>query len=161
MKVSYAIALGALTVLAAVWGAYFIGPSLQTPRWSVVLLIDDPAAAPSARIQADLARSGYITAQTDRDPIAWLDLRAADGQPFFLVVERPIASDAIQAHIERTGLARRTVFAAHTMGRLALDRPSARPQAPIASDAADVVPTLLRLIGLTPSLPLPGRALAG
>jgi hypothetical protein len=161
MKVSYAIALGAVAILAAVWGLLFVGPSLQTPRWSVVLLIDDPAAAPTAHLQADLARAGYLAALNNGDPIAWLDVRAADGRPFFLVVEMPVASEAVQAHLERTGLARRTVFAAHNRGRLALDQPGARPQAPIASDAADVLPTLLRLIGLTPSLPLPGRALAG
>lgn len=168
-------------------------PGLQAPRWSVVLLIDDREQPPGAAFEEwaqsvrrfarrvpgaeavsldpatddDLARAGYRVADDVADPIGWLDARMRDSQPFFLALYAgrgsDIAFERIRAHLERTGLARRTILAAWTASFFAFDMPGARavPTRARPSDPADIVPTLLRLIGLTPSQPLPGYALAG
>lgn len=192
MRVSVLLSILSVVLLAAVWVAVFLGPGLQAPRWSVVLLIDDAAApgpqlgdwAQNARrfarqtpgtgpvlreswIDDDLVRAGYKVADDIADPIAWLDARMRDEAPFFLALHAGRAGserfEQIAAHLERTGLARRTILAAWTPAYFAFDMPGQRT-APVRdrlSEEADIVPTLLRLIGLTPSLPLPGRALAG
>ena len=168
-------------------------PGLQGPRWSVVLFVDvsgrPPGAAfeewaQSARrfararqeakavlrdaaIDADLAGIGYRVADDVDDPIGWLDARMRDGEPFFLALhvgaDTDITFERIRTHLERTGLARRTILAAWTATFFAFDMPGARavPTRARTSDPADILPTLLRLIGLTPSQPLPGYALAG
>jgi hypothetical protein len=166
---------------------------LQGPRWSVVLLVDESERQPgpgveewaqSARrfaratqgagavlrdpaVDDDLARIGYRVADNVADPIGWLDARMRDGQPFFLVLDagrdQDIAFERVRAHLERTGLARRTILAAWTATCFALDMPGSRTVPALArqSEAADILPTLLRLLGLTPSRPMPGYALAG
>lgn len=161
MKVSSALWIAAVAALAAVWGAMFVAPAFKTPRVSVVLVVDQALAAPIAPVLADLERAGYLLGEAGSDAAAWLDARASDGQPYFLVFDRSVPLDGLQAHLERTGLARRTIFATLKDGQLTLDRPGLRLQTLPAGDAADIAPTLLRLIGITPSLPLPGRALAG
>jgi|GEM_PF-5931389 len=161
MKISNVLWIAGVAVLAAVWGALFVVPAFKTPRVSVVLVVDTARAAPVAPVLADLEQAGYLLGEAGSDAAAWLDARASDGQPFFLVFDRSVPLDGLQAHLERTGLARRTIFAALKDGQLTLDRPGLRLQTLPVRDAADVAPTLLRLIGLTPSLPLPGRALAG
>jgi hypothetical protein len=168
-------------------------PGLHSQPWSVVLLVDDrdlPPAPPfeewaqSVRRFAraspgagavlldpaggdDLAAAGYRVAEDVADPIGWLDARMRDGQPFFLALHvsrgSDIAFERIRAHLERTGLTRRTILATWTATFFAFDMPGARavPTQTRTSEAADILPTLLRLIGLTPSRPLPGYALAG
>jgi len=197
MRVAVLLPILAILLLTAVWVALFVAPSQQAQRWSVVLLVDDrdqppgPAleewahsvrrfarAVPGAgavvrepAIDADLANAGYLVANDVADPIGWLDARMRDGQPFFLALYAgrgsDIAFERIGAHLERTGLARRTILAAWTATFFAFDMPSsldrthAVPTRTRPSDPADILPTLLRLIGLTPSQPLPGYALAG
>lgn len=168
-------------------------PGLQAQRWSVVLLVDESAQPPGpafeewaqsvrrfarrspgadavlldSAIEGDLARSGYRVADDVADPISWLDARMRDGQPFFLALYAgrgsDIAFERIRAHLERTGLARRTILAAWTATFFAFDTPGARaaPTRMRPSDPSDILPTLLRLIDLTPSRPLAGYALAG
>ncbi len=196
MRLATLLPILAILLLASVWAALFVAPSvpaLQAQRWSVVVLVDDrdhpPAAAfeewaqgvrrfartaPGATavlhepaIAEDLRRAGYLVADDVADPIGWLDARMRDAQPFFLALHAgrgsDIAFEHIRAHLERTGLARRTILAAWTATFFAFDMPGARavPTRTRPSDAADILPTLLRLIGLTPSQPLPGYALAG
>lgn len=193
MRFSVLLPILAVLLLTAVWVALFVAPGLQGPRWSVVLLVDDRDQAQAAAIEewahgvrrfarrnpgaeavalepaidADLARAGYFVADDVADPIAWLDARMRDDQPFFLALYAgrgsDIAFERIRAHLERTGLARRTILAAWTATFFAFDMPGARAVSTRAqpSDPADILPTLLRLIGLTPSRPLPGYALAG
>jgi hypothetical protein len=197
MRVAVLLPILAILLLTAVWIALFVAPSLQGQRWSVVLLVDDREPAPGpvfeewahsvrrfARrnpgaeavalepaVDADLARAGYLVADDVADPIAWLDARVRDGQPFFLALYAgrgsDIAFERISSHLERTGLARRTILAAWTATFFAFDMPSSLDRARAVatrdqpSDPADILPTLLQLIGLTPSRPLPGYALAG
>ena len=168
-------------------------PGLQMQRWSVVLLVDARDEAPGAAVAQwaqsarrfaraaqgadavlldpavadDLVRAGYRVAEDVAEPIGWLDARMREGQPFFLALyaERgsDIAFERVSAHLERTGLARRTILAAWTATFFAFDMPGARavPTQARPSAAADILPTLLQLIGLTPGRPLPGYALAG
>jgi hypothetical protein len=193
MRVATLLPILAILLLTTVWVALFVTPSLQGQRWSVVLLVDerDQPPAPAfeewahgvrrfARaspgegavviepaVDGDLVRAGYLVAEDVADPIGWLDARMRDGQPFFLALHAgrgsDIAFERISSHLERTGLARRTILAAWTATFFAFDMPGARavPTRDRPSNPADILPTLLRLIGLTPSLPLPGYALAG
>ncbi len=193
MRVSVLLPILAILLLTAVWIALFVAPSSQGQRWSVVVLIDErdqppgpafeewadsvrrfaretPGASAVLRapaIDEDLAQAGYLVADDVADPIGWLDLRMRDGRPFFLALHAgrgsDIAFERISAHLERTGLARRTILAAWNANFFAFDMPGARavPTRARPSGAADILPTLLRLIGLTPSQPLPGYALAG
>jgi hypothetical protein len=196
MRLAILLPILAMLLLAAVWAALFVAPSvpgLQGPRWSVVLFVDESGRPPGAAfeewaqrarrfararqetkavlrdaaIDADLAGIGYRVANDVEDPISWLDARMRDGEPFFLALhvgaDTDIAFERIRTHLERTGLARRTILAAWTKTFFALDMPGSRavPALERPSESADILPTLLRLIGLTPSHPLPGYALAG